>query len=48
VLDPPGPGEVLLELAVCPPDQLGPLVEHQAGRAGRALIDREDHERDLY
>ena len=43
VLDPARLGEVLGELAVGPADRLGPLVEHQAGGAGRSLIDREDH-----
>ena len=43
VLDPAGPGEVLGELALGAPDRLGTLVEHEAGGAGRALVDREDH-----
>ena len=43
VLDPAGLREVLGELAVGAADRLGPLVEHDAGRAGRSLVDREDH-----
>ena len=43
VLDPARAGEVLLELPVGAPDQLRLLVEREAGRAGRALVDREDH-----
>ena len=43
VLDPSGPREVLLELAVGAPDQLGLVVEDEAGRARRALVDGEDH-----
>jgi hypothetical protein len=43
VLDPAGLGEVLGELAVGAADRLGSLVEHEAGGAGRALVDREDH-----
>jgi hypothetical protein len=34
---------MLGELAVGPADRLGVVVEHQAGRAGRPLVDREDH-----
>ena len=43
VLDPSRPREVLLELAVGPPDQLRVGVEDEAGRAGGPLVDREDH-----
>ena len=43
VLDPARAREVLLELPVAAPDQLRLLVEHEAGRAGRALVDCEDH-----
>ena len=43
VLHPPRPREVLRELAICPGAQPRLLVEHQAGGAGRALVDRENH-----
>ena len=43
VLDPARAGEVLGELAVAAPDRLAVGVEDEAGRAGRALVDREDH-----
>ena len=43
VLDPARPREVLLELRVGPPDDPALCVEDQAGRAGRPLVDREDH-----
>jgi hypothetical protein len=43
VLDPAGLGEVLLELAIGAAGELRLAVEDQAGRAGRALVDREDH-----
>src|SRR6185312_12297479 len=46
VLDPPGPGKVLRELAICARAQSRLAVEHEAGRAGRALVDREDHGRE--
>ena len=42
----PGLREVLLELAVGAAGELRVGVEDEAGRAGRALVDREDHERD--
>ncbi len=43
VLDPARPGKMLLELAIRPADELGLVVEYQAGAARRALVDREDH-----
>ena len=43
VLDPAGLREVLRELAVGAADALPLQVEHQAGRAGRPLVDREQH-----
>jgi hypothetical protein len=43
VLDPAGPRKVLLELPIGASRQPGVLVEHQAGGAGGALIDGEDH-----
>jgi hypothetical protein len=45
VLHPAGLREVLFELAVGAAGDLAVLVEDHAGRAGRALIDGEDHER---
>ena len=45
VLDPSGPRKVLRELAVRAPDRLAALVEHDAGRPRRPLIDCEDHPR---
>jgi hypothetical protein len=44
VLDPPGAREVLLELPVGAAGDRSPLVEDDAGRAGGALVDREDHD----
>ena len=44
VLHPAGPREGLGELAVGGADRLGLLVEHEAPRARRPLVDREDHE----
>ncbi len=46
VLDPAGLGEVLRELAIRAPDRLELLVVDEAGRAGGALVDGEDHERE--
>ncbi len=46
VLDPAGPREVLVKLAVGAPGELRGRVEDQAGRPGRALVDREDHGRE--
>ncbi len=46
VLDPARPREVLLELAIRAARELRVVVEDEAGRAGRALVDREDHGRD--
>ena len=43
VLDPARAREVLGELAVGAPADLAARIEHEAGRAGRALVDREDH-----
>jgi hypothetical protein len=43
VLDPARPGEVLLELGVRPAPRPSLLVEDQARRAGRALVDGQDH-----
>ena len=43
VLHPAGTGEVLGDLAIAAADRLGLLVEYQARRAGRALVDRENH-----
>ncbi len=43
VLDPAGPGEMLLDLAVGAAHELGLVVEHEAGAARGALVDREDH-----
>jgi hypothetical protein len=43
VLDLPGAREVLFELAVGAPEQLGLEVEHQARDAGGSLVDRQDH-----
>jgi acetyl-CoA carboxylase biotin carboxyl carrier protein len=45
VLDPAGPREVLGELGVRAPDELGLAVEDEAGGAGGALVDGEDHGR---
>src|SRR5437588_11191772 len=45
VLDPPRARKVLVEFAVGASDQLRLVVEHEAGRAGRALVDRKDHAR---
>jgi hypothetical protein len=45
VLDPAGSREVLLELAIRATDRTPALVEHDARRAGGALVDREDHAR---
>jgi acetyl-CoA carboxylase biotin carboxyl carrier protein len=44
VLHPPRPREVLLELPVGASGRLAAVVEHDAGRAGSALVDREDQE----
>ena len=44
VLDPARLREVLGELAVGAADQLSLEVEHEAGRAGRSLVDREQHQ----
>ena len=44
VLDPARPREVLGELAVRTAEQLSLEIEHQAGRAGRALVDGEQHQ----
>jgi hypothetical protein len=46
VLDPPRPREVLLELAVGAPGYSALVVEDDARRARRALVDGEDHARD--
>ena len=43
VLDPAGPREVLLELAVGAAARPALAVEDEAGRAGRPLVDRQDH-----
>ena len=43
VLNPARLGKVLGELAVGATDRLGLFVEHEAGRAGGALVDRKDH-----
>ena len=43
VLDPARAREVLLELAVGAADELAVQVEDQAGGAGRALVDGQDH-----
>ena len=43
VLDPAGPGEVLLELRVGAARDLSLAVEDKARRAGRPLVDGEDH-----
>ena len=48
VLDPARPREVLRELAVGAAAQLRLCVEHEAGRAGRALVDRENHRPGTY
>jgi hypothetical protein len=45
VLDPTRPREVLLELGVGAAGNPPLAVEDQAGRPGRALVDREDHDR---
>ena len=45
VLDPARPRKVLGELAVGAADRLGALVEDEAQRSSRALVDREDHRR---
>ena len=42
VLDPARTREVLVELAIGASDRAAALVEHDAGRARRALVDRED------
>ena len=44
VLHPAGPREVLAELAVGAPGRAAALVEHDARRAGGALVDREDQD----
>ena len=44
VLDPAGPRKVLRQLAVAAAGNLQRLVDDEARRARRALVDREDHE----
>ena len=44
VLDPARPRKVLRQLGVTATVNMQFLVDHEAGRAGRALVDREDHE----
>ncbi|CAB4346744.1 unannotated protein [freshwater metagenome] len=48
VLNPAGLGKMLLKLAVGAAEQLHLGVEDEAGRAGRSLIDREDHRANLF
>jgi hypothetical protein len=43
VLAPPRRREMLVELTVRAADELGLIVEDEASRTGRALVDREDH-----
>ena len=43
MLDPPRPGILLRDLAVAAPDGRQALVDHEAGRARRALVDRKQH-----
>ena len=45
VLDPARPRKMLRQLGVAATVDVELLVDHEAGRAGRALVDREDHER---
>src|SRR5581483_10079150 len=45
VLDPAGPGEVLLELRVGAARDAALAIEDEARRAARALVDCEDHRR---
>ena len=43
MLDPPRPGIVLRDLAVAAPDGRQAVVDDEAGRPRRALVDRKKH-----